>query len=272
MRRLAIMLPLLHPAASSASAQFAPVPYTTTAPAASPVSVNYALNDWRQLRQSSGYRFADYARFLISNPGWPGDTSMRLNAEKAMLIGETPATILAFFQNQRPTTGNGFAQLALALAASGHNAEALNEAKNAWASGDLGAEHEQQLYARLGGNLSWAEHDRRADALLFDKKPREAERFLALTSAPRRASFGARIAMQTRAIDSETRFQAVAGNVATDAGLLMDRLRYLRDGGNDQLARQLAARPHNFAYRPEDPERFYEMLLALAQGAAADRQ
>ncbi|MEO6360422.1 MAG: lytic transglycosylase domain-containing protein, partial [Sphingomicrobium sp.] len=42
--------------------------------------------------------------------------------------------------------------------------------------------------------------------------------------------------------------------------------------GNDQLARQLAARPHNFAYRPEDPERFYEMLLALAQGAAADRQ
>ena len=34
--------------------------------------VGYALNDWRRLRQSSGYAFADYARFLIGNPGWPG--------------------------------------------------------------------------------------------------------------------------------------------------------------------------------------------------------
>ncbi|HEX8412723.1 MAG TPA: lytic transglycosylase domain-containing protein [Sphingomicrobium sp.] len=274
MRRFTFLLPLLLPAASSASSQALPAPYVAApaVPAVSPVTVNYALGDWRRLRQSSGYSFGDYARFLISNPGWPGETSMRLNAEKAMRVGEVPATVLAFFQNQPPTTGNGFAQRALALVAVGRNAEALAEAKNAWASGDLGAEHEQQLYARLGGSLSWAEHDSRADGLLFHKKPREAERFLALTSAPRRANFAARIAMQSRAPDAENRFQAVAGNVATDAGLLMDRLRYLRDGGNESLARQLAARPHNFTYRPEAAERFYEMLLSLAQGAAADRQ
>src|SRR5215207_7089393 len=114
MRRFAFLVPLMLPAASSATAQVAAAPYAV-APAVSSVTVNYALNDWRQLRQSSGYSFADYARFLISNPGWPGETTMRRNAEKAMRIGEQPATVLAFFQNQPPTTGNGFAQLSLAL-------------------------------------------------------------------------------------------------------------------------------------------------------------
>ena len=32
----------------------------------------YALDDWRTLRQSSGYSFADYARFLIANPRLAG--------------------------------------------------------------------------------------------------------------------------------------------------------------------------------------------------------
>jgi len=270
MRRIALLLPLMLMAATSASAQL-PRQYVPT-PAASYADINAALANWRVLRQSSNYRFADYARFLIANSGWPGESSMRLNAEKAMRIGESPATVLAFFQKLPPTTGNGHAQLALALLANGRSNESLAAARNAWGSGDLGPDHEQQLYARLGGSLSWAEHDRRTDALLFDKKPAEAQRFLALTSAARRPAFAARIAMQAGAPDAEARFQQVAGQTASDAGLLMDRLRYLRAGRNEQAARQLAARLHNFVYRPEDPDRFYEMLLILAEGAAADRQ
>ncbi|HEX6660556.1 MAG TPA: lytic transglycosylase domain-containing protein, partial [Sphingomicrobium sp.] len=40
----------------------------------------------------------------------------------------------------------------------------------------------------------------------------------------------------------------------------------------DQAARDLAARQHNFIYRPADPERFFDMLLTLANDAAQDRQ
>jgi soluble lytic murein transglycosylase len=269
MRRLAYLFPLLLPAASVA--QVPGMPYVQSAVYA-PADISASINSWRALRQSSGYAFADYARFLIANPGWPSETTMRLNAEKAMRIGENPGTVLAFFQAKQPTTGNGFAQYALALAGTGRAAEALAQAQNAWASGDLGPEHEQQIYARFGGSLSWNDHDRRTDALLFERKTDDARRFLAMTSGPRRAVFAARIAMQGRAPDAETLFHAVHGQVATDAGLLMERLRYLRAGGNEQLARQLAARPHNFSHRPEDPDRFYEMLLSLAQGAATDRQ
>src|SRR5205085_12696569 len=47
---------------------------------------------------------------------------------------------------------------------------------------------------------------------------------------------------------------------------------FLKDTYNNAAgARWLAARPHNFTYRPADPERFYEMLLILARSAWADR-
>ncbi|MFL6733666.1 MAG: lytic transglycosylase domain-containing protein [Sphingomicrobium sp.] len=272
MRRIGFLLPLLLlPTASTAIGQVPPARYA--APAAfSPVEISAALADWRRLRQSPSYSFGDYARFLIANPGWPGETTLRRNAERAMRPGENAATVLGFFQSKPPTTGNGFAQLALALASTGRSGEALVQAQNAWASGDLGPEHEQQLYSRMGGSLTSNDHDRRVDALLIARKPSDALRFLAMTSGPRRANFAARIAMQSRAPDAENQYQRVQANAATDAGLLMDRIRYLRAGGNEQLARQLAARPHNFTQRPEDAERFYELLLSLAQGAAADRQ
>lgn len=267
MRRAAYLLPLLAIGASS-SAQ---VPMQTVRPAYQPANSNisWAITEWRRLRQSSGYSFGDYARFLNANPGWPAETTLRRYAEKAMRPGENAATVLAFFRSQQPTTGNGYARLADALLANGRQAEAIAAAKEAWGSGDLGATEEQQVHARFGPQFTRADHDRRADALLFAKKPGDAYRFLQMVSPGRAAAFGARIAMQTRSADAETRYRPFLTSVTSDAGLMMDRARYLRDGGYEHSARQLFARPHQFVHKPADPQRLYEMMLLLAQGAAS---
>ena len=128
------------------------------------------------------------------------------------------------------------------------------------------------ILSRFGAYLTPADHDNRVDALLFNKDPADAARLLAWTSTDQRAAFAARIAMQQSSPDAETRYRAAAHRIAADSGLLMDRLRYLRDGGNEQAARQLAAQPHQFTEKPADPERWYEMLLLLANGAVEDRQ
>ena len=277
MWRAAVFLPLLVLSATSSSAQYqAPPRHAPTylaAPAqVSTVNVGYALNDWRRLRQSSGYSFADYARFLIANPDWPSESTMRRWAERAMRPGENAGTVLAFFATDKPRSGNGYARLADALAASGRMAEALKAARNAWASPDLSGTDEQALWARYSGSFTRADHDRRADALLFDKRADDASRFVPLTTPQRQAAFSARVAMQKNWADAESRYRAVIGSVTSDAGLMMDRARYLRANGYTNAARDLAARPHNFAYRPADPERFYEMLLLIAQDAAHNRQ
>ena len=273
MWRSAVILPALLAAATSGSAQY-------SAPAARPPAYAYAasantaawLNNWRTLRQSSNYRFSDYAAFLIANPDWPDAAKMRRWAEKAMQPEENGATVLAFFTRDKPETGTGWARLADAYAATGRMAEALDAARNGWGSPDLSASDEQAIWARYGASFTRADHDRRVDALLFAKKPDDAARFITLATPTRQAAFGARVAMLRGDADADSRYQSVIGSVTGDAGLMMDRIRYLRAKGYDQSAQQLAARTHNFLYRPADPERFYEMLVILAGDAAEARQ
>jgi len=234
--------------------------------------INYALGDWRRLRASEGYAFADYARFVNANPGWPSESGIRRSAEKAMRPGESAVTVLAFYRSTEPKSGNGWARLAEAYTATGKTAEALVAARGAWVSGDLSQYDEQLIFSRFGSQLTAEDHDKRVDALLFAKKASDAYRMLPWTSATRRASLSARIAMQSRSSDAEQRYQAVIGQVTTDAGLMMDRARYLRESGYEQAARQLFARSHSFTYRPADPERFLEMMVLLSKAAMSDRQ
>ena len=270
MWRAAAIIPVLLTTAPSSSAQYvAPAGYAT--PAYSSQSVTSALNSWRTLRQSSGYRFADYAPFLIAYPDWPDTTRMRGWAEKAMQPGENAQTVLAFFAAQKPRTGNGWARLAESYAATGQMAQALDAARHAWNCADLGATDEQAIWARYSGSLTRTDNDNRIDALLFAKKADDAARFLTSASPDRQAAFAARISMQHNASDADSRYGAVIGTVTRDAGLLMDRARWLRANNFDAAAQQLAARDHDFIYKPADPERFMDMLIALAGDAVDDR-
>jgi len=190
MRPIAFLVPLA--IGSAALAQYAQTRPATPvgSPAAAAVAVNdinYALGDWRRLRASQGYRFADYARFLNANPGWPGEAAMRRSAERAMVPGENALTVIAFFRNKLPETGNGFARLAEAYAATGKQAEAAAAARDAMASADLSLADEQRIGSRFWNSLSPIDHDRRVDALLFAKKPGDAQRALAYASPARLA-------------------------------------------------------------------------------------
>jgi soluble lytic murein transglycosylase len=272
MWRLAVFIPVLLVTAPSSSAQYGATSAYGPAPAYSTTSVSYALDDWRRLRQSSGYSFAAYASFLIANPDWPDSARMRRWAEKAMRPGENAATVIALFASEKPDTGSGWARLADAYASTGRMTEAMAAARSAWASPDLSSTDEQAMWARYGGGFTSADHDRRVDSFLFAKDPDNAARFYSLTTPARRAAFAARIAMQRNSADAEGLYQAVIGQVTSDSGLMMDRARYLRAKGYGQSARDLAARPHAFVYPAADPARFYDMLLTLANDAAQDRQ
>jgi soluble lytic murein transglycosylase len=267
MWRVALIIPLLLGTAVSSSAQYS----APSASYAANQSVSSSLDSWRALRQSSNYRFADYAPFVIANPDWPDVARMRGWAEKAMQPGENSATVLAFFAADKPKTGNGWARLADAYAATSQMTQALAAARQAWRSDDLSSTDEQAIWARYGGSFTRADNDDRVDSLLFAKKADDAARFLSTTSPERQAAFAARIAMQENASDADSRYAAVIGGVTRDAGLMMDRARWLRANNYDSAAQQLAARDHEFTYKPADPERFYDMLILLAGDAQQDR-
>ncbi len=282
MRSVGIVIPLLLSSVAIASVQQSQKIEGSVAPVASAavqassqasvVEINQALGEWRRLRSREGFSFAEYARFLNANPGWPGETSLRRSAEKAMRPGENANLVLAFFRTEQPMTGNGWARLAESNLAVARTAEALAAARGAWTSSDLSQYDEQLLFSRFGSQFTSADHDRRIDALLFDKKVSDAYRMLPWSSPARRAILSTRIALQSGAADAEQRYQAVIGQVTTDAGLMMDRARYLRDKGYEQAARELFARTHQFTEKPTDPDKFLEMMVLLSRGAHDDRQ
>jgi soluble lytic murein transglycosylase len=277
MRSVGIILPLVLSTVAVAAVQqsqnrASPAAAVQPNSQAAAYEINYALADWRRLRTSDGYAFADYARFLNANPGWPGESTLRRYAEKQMRPGENASTVFAFFRTEEPRTGNGWARLAEASHNLGRGAEALSAARGAWVSGDLSQYDEQLIFSRFGSQLTAADHDKRTDALLFDKKASDAYRMLPYTTPTRRGAFGARIAMQSRSTDADQRYQAVIGQVTSDAGLMMDRARYLREKGYEQAARDLFARNHNFTHKPADPDRFLDMMVLLSKAAAGDRQ
>jgi soluble lytic murein transglycosylase len=274
MGRAALFIPILLACSASASAQ---IPSTiiseaVEAAAGATNNINYSIAEWRRLRQGGNLSFTDYARFLDYNQEWPSEDKLRREAEKAMQPGENTSLVLAFYRTKEPQSGNGWARYADALLAVGKTSEAVKAVKEAWASDDLSTADQASILARYGRYLTAEDHSRRVDTLLFNKEPDDAARLLAWTTPDRRAAFAARIAMQQRSPDAETLFRAARHRISADAGLLMDRLRYLRDGGNESMARALAAQPHQFTEKPADPERWYEMLLILANGAVEDHQ
>lgn len=274
MRKLSIFVPLLLASATSASGQTVALPAGPSAanlPAASN-STNWAIADWRRLTSPETFAFADYARFVSANPGWPGESGLRAKAEKLLRAGENPQTVIRFFAEEKPQSGNGWARLVEAYTAAGRTADALDALRRAWLSADLSSYDEQQLFARYATQLTSRDHDGRIDALLFGKKPADAQRMMAWSSPARRPALAARIALQQRLPDAEAQYRAVAAQAASDAGLLMDRLRYLRDANDHAGARWLAARPHQFSERPADPARWYDMMVILAKDAYDDRQ
>ncbi|MEO5810387.1 MAG: lytic transglycosylase domain-containing protein [Sphingomicrobium sp.] len=277
------MQPAPPPASSVYQAQPAPAyqaPMVQTVPSYAPAyaqsyatrSIDAAIADWRRLRQSDSYPFASYASFLASYPGFPGQGGLRKSAERAMRPGESPWQVIGFYRADKPVSGNGWARLADAYAATNRPADALAAARSALASSDLSAFDEATLLTRFAAQLTPADRDARIDVLLFDKKTSDALRLSGMASPARRAAFLARIAMQQRAPDADAQYAAVAGQVTGDAGLMMDRARFLRDAGYELAARQLAARSHAFTIRPASVERFYDMMVILAGGAVADRQ
>lgn len=231
------------------------------------------ISQWRALQQSDGAGFSTYASFLIANPGWPGEDRMRRLAETGINPDSyDPAQVVAFFARYPARTATGKARNAIALMQLGRMAEARVAARAAWIGGSLSPADEQRLLSMFGSGLTSADHDLRADALLWANDTSGAERVLAYVSPARRPVVQARIAFRRRGADAPMLMQAAEAVGNADAGFVADKAQWLRDTGNWIGARQYLANRPPLSFRPSDAEKFYEVLLGQARAAANDSQ
>jgi soluble lytic murein transglycosylase len=256
--------PVLPPAAT-------PRPVIVPSPVPMSSEVSSALSRWNSLRQTDGLPFSSYASFLTRYRDWPGETALRKTAERAIDPDATsPGEVVAFFRVHPALTPVGHARHAVALAASGDPARAREAARKAWLGGALPRSDEDRLLGMFGSSLTQSDHDRRMEKLLAGRDTVSATRLLPMTSAMRQPLFGTRLAMLTKSPDAAARLGSLGSLASTDAGVLMDRARWLRDGNQIVAARSLMAQPRQLSAPPVDAEKWLETLLVLARGAAAD--
>ncbi len=233
--------------------------------------VSYAVARWTRLRQSDAYSFTEYAGFLMSYPGWPGELAMRKAAEKRI----DPATasadeIAGFFDRFAPLSPTAQLRYAEALTTMGRTAAAQAAARAAWIGGVLAPEDESRLLARF--TFSQDDQDRRVERLLWSRATAAAQRQIGLTSVARQPMYRARLAMQARNADAANLGYALGDGAGGDPGHIADRARWLRDSAQLAAARGYLANPRRLDSAPFDAEKWLELLLQNARGAAADGQ
>ncbi|MES2989373.1 MAG: lytic transglycosylase domain-containing protein, partial [Pseudomonadota bacterium] len=235
--------------------------------------LSQTLIEWKRLQQSDNFPFSDYANFLLAHPGWPGETSRRAAAETILDSGTwAPGLVIRFFERFAPLTSAGRLRYAEALAASGKRNEAAEQARRAWRIGSLRPMDETKLTGAFSYALTPADHDARADILIWRGQTTAATRQLSYVSPSRRALFEARIAYRTKAADAAERGAAVAEQGRGDPGYIADRASWLRESGQGMASRAYLGQPRQLTSLPGDVEKWYEVLLTAARGAAADGQ
>jgi soluble lytic murein transglycosylase len=254
-------------AASQTSQPAAPA-YSRPATYSSGIAAD--IDRWNALRQSDSLPFSSYASFLLSHRGWPGETAMRRAAEQRS-EAVSPAEALRFFTVLPPLTAAGHAQMAFALQASGRADEARQAAKRAWTAGVMPVELEQRLLGAFGSALTADDHDKRLDVLLSNGDATSAARALSWAPPARRALYETRLALQNRASDAASRLAALDAASRRDGGLLLDQAIWLRATNQPAAARGLLASRGRLDRPLAGPARYLDTALALARGAANDR-
>ncbi|MBJ6121065.1 transglycosylase SLT domain-containing protein [Sphingomonas sp. BT553] len=231
-----------------------------------------ALAQWRALQQTDALPFDSYANFVIAHPGWPGETANRRAAERQAGLGTgSPGNVAAFFRKYPPLTATGMVAQARALLAAGDRAGADAAARAAWRMGSLSTTDESAVLTSFPGALTPADQDARMDALLWQGQTTLAMRQLPLVSAAKRPVFEARLAFRTKAANAAELSAATQALYANDPGYIADRATWLRDTLSPS-ARTWLAQTRMLASRPGHVEKWYEVLLVNARGAAADGQ
>ena len=231
-----------------------------------------ALAQWRALQQTDALPFDSYAGFLLAHPGWPGETANRRAAERQASTA-SPTSVVAFFRRFPPQSAAGAVAYARALQATGATGEANEAARNAWRRGTLTSSDEAVLVTSFPGAIRPDDHDARMDALLWQGSTTAAARQLNYTSPARRGLFEARLAFRTGAQNASELAAANDAIGARDAGYIADKATWLRNSGASPSARSWLARTRPAGMTlPGNVEKFYEVLLTNARGAAADGQ
>lgn len=193
------------------------------------------------LAEDSEATFEDSLEFLEANPGWPRRFTLRRRMEARANDDVPPATLLRFFDERPPITGDGGLSYAEALLGAGRMAEAQDVARTTWATHPLLPEEETRFLDGLGHLLGESDHITRLDRMIWNRQWNDAQRQLERVPESDRLVGEARIILARRQPGVDVAIARIPEHARSHPGLILERLRWRRRSGLYDGARELLA-------------------------------
>ncbi len=229
--------------------------------------------DWIYMRQPGAHvDFMERTAFIAQNPSWPSIEELRRRAEDA-IDNDVPSTALtAWFEVHPPLTATGMIAYARAPKAGGNPERATEVARQAWIEGISGRDEERDLLKEFGSSFTKEDHWERIDRLLYIGYTSAAERALQYVDRDHQLLARARIALITSRGGVDAAIERVPDQLQNDAGLLYDRIKWRRQRGREDEARELIPEYPAESPRPDLWWRERHILArdALSKGHAAE--
>jgi soluble lytic murein transglycosylase len=188
------------------------------------------LVEWTIVRgEENDAGFDRLSAFSSENPSWPNATMIRRRAESALWDERRgAATVLAFFQSQKPLTAKGKFALARALLAQGDQPGAAQLARAAWREDTCSAAVEKAVMETFGEVLTRADHKARMDRRFYDDDPDAGMRMAQLLGGNDLLIGKARKAVVEKSSSAHALLEAVPAAARNDAGYIFHKAQWLR--------------------------------------------
>ena len=226
---------------------------------------------WLDLtRAASKPGFEALAAFLIDNPDWPSQKTLRAKAELAMPFSLPATQVIAWFEHFSPVSREGRIRLAEALGEVGRSEEKIDLIRRIWVEENFPRRDSKAFYARYKSVLLPEDHVARLDRLLWDGRRSEARRMLRVVDADHAALGEARLRLMERGWAVDQAIAAVPAALRNDPGLQYERLRWRQR--KDQLSYDESAREILFDAPDElgRPAAWWSQRAILARRALED--
>jgi soluble lytic murein transglycosylase len=189
-----------------------------------------AVLEWTAIRlQPQAVGFKRIVAFMLANPDWPGQKSLRKRAEEALVSERRDGkTVLAFFADAKPETTLGKFAYAKALVADNRREEAASLVREFWRTDDFNAEIESKVLESFADVLKASDHRSRVERALFKQDYGDAQRNAGRLGEDYGKLVKARIAVERNASNAGALLDGVAKELKSDPSYLFGRAQWLR--------------------------------------------
>jgi peptidoglycan lytic transglycosylase len=212
-----------------------------------------------------GISSGDFGDIASELPDWPGQSTMRSNAEIAMASENLGASeVIAAFGNGQPETVNGAVALARAYLSTGNTARANAAIAPKWHDEELSESREKRILAQVGRALTRDDHRFRMHMQFYRERTRDGMRMAALAEQYSLAQ--ARTAVIKNAGNADALLKAVKAPSNKDAAYLFSQIKRARRDGDYKKAATLMAKAPSDPVLLVDPDEWWIERRLISRG------